>query len=180
MNNPKKFALAALAAAMGLTATAAQAETQTGDAYARILRQLTINKTADLDFATIVVGSSASTVQVGRNADDSADSSVCGPNLTCIGTRTTAKFDLQGSNSQTVLIRLPAPTVTLSLQNPPTGVTGPTSMTSTLQLSTDVVTLTQGPGAVGGSFAVGGILAVNAQQAEGSYKGSFDVEAVYQ
>jgi hypothetical protein len=53
-------------------------------------------------------------------------------------------------------------------------------MTSTLTYSATSVTLTNGPGTVGGSFQVGGTLSVGANQASGDYAGAFNVTANYQ
>jgi Mat/Ecp fimbriae major subunit len=163
----KRAVLGAAVAAVALSAGTAHAASATGEAKARILRQLTLTNTSDLQFATIISGATASTVAV-----STAGAATCGPNLVCTGTTTAANFDLQGSNNAVVLVGGDA-SVTLN------GSLGGT-MTATLDYSTNSVTLTQGPGTVGGSFQVGGTLSVGANQTSGDYTGTFNVTADYQ
>lgn len=159
--------LGAAVAAVAFTSTAAYAASATGQARARILRQITLTNTADLQFATIISGASASTVVV-----STAGAATCGATLVCTGTTTAANFDIQGTNNAVVLVGGDA-SVTL------TGSLGGT-MGATLDYSTNSVTLTNGPGTVGGSFQVGGTLSVGANQTSGDYTGTFNVTADYQ
>lgn len=163
----KSAVLGAAMAAATFTATAAHAASATGQAKARILRQITLTNTADLQFATIISGASASSVAV-----STAGAATCGANLTCTGTTTAASFDIQGTNNAVVLVGGDA-SVTL------TGDLGGT-MGATLDYSTNSVTLTAGPGTVGGNFKVGGTLSVGANQNSGVYTGTFNVTANYQ
>ncbi len=159
--------LGAAVAAASLTATAAHAASATGQAKARILRQITLTNTSDLQFATIISGASASSVAVSTTG-----AATCGANLTCTGTTTSANFDIQGTNGAVVLVGGDA-SVTL------TGALGGT-MSAALDYSANSVTLTAGPGTVGGSFKVGGTLSVGANQTSGNYTGTFNVTANYQ
>jgi Mat/Ecp fimbriae major subunit len=163
----KRAVLGAAVAAAALSASTAYAANATGEARARILRQLTLTNTSDLQFATIISGATASTVAVSV-----AGVGTCGPTLVCTGTTTAANFDIQGTNNAVVLVGGDA-AVTL------TGSLGGT-MGATLDYSTNSLTLTQGPGTVGGSFQVGGTLSVGANQASGDYTGTFNVTADYQ
>ena len=163
----KSAVLGAAIAAASLSATAAQAASATGQAKAKILRQITLTNTSDLQFATIISGASASSVAV-----STAGAATCGANLTCTGTTAAANFDIQGSNNAVVLVGGDA-SVTL------TGDLGGT-MGATLDYSASSVTLTAGPGSVGGSFQVGGTLSVGANQNSGNYTGTFNVTANYQ
>lgn len=163
----KSAVAGALVAAIGLSATSAHAASATGTAKARILRQIQLTNTADLEFATIVSGATASTVAV-----TVAGVRTCGANLTCTGTTTAARFDIQGTNNAVVLVGGDS---SVSLSNGSGGTMG-----ATLDYSTNSITLNQGPAAVGGSFTVGGVLSVGATQAEGTYNGTFNVTANYQ
>lgn len=165
--NFKRAMIGAAVAAAALTVGTAQAATATGDARARILRQLTLTNTSDLQFATIISGATASTVAV-----STAGVATCGPTLVCTGTTTAANFDIQGTNGAVVLVGGDA-AVTLN------GSLGGT-MSATLVYSANSVTLTAGPGTVGGSFQVGGTLSVGANQTSGDYVGTFNVTADYQ
>jgi hypothetical protein len=163
----KRALVGAAIAALAMNASAAQAASATGTAKAKILRQITLTNTSDLQYATIISGATASTVAV-----STAGAVSCGAGLTCTGTTTAANFDIQGTNNAVVLVGGDS-SVTLN------GSLGGT-MTSTLTYSATSVTLTNGPGTVGGSFQVGGTLSVGANQASGDYAGAFNVTANYQ
>ena len=60
----KRALLGAAIAALAMNAPAAHAATATGTATAKILRQITLTKTSDLQYATIISGATASTVAV--------------------------------------------------------------------------------------------------------------------
>ena len=163
----KRAILGAAVAAVALSAGTAHAASATGQAKARILRQITLTNTSDLQFATIISGATASTVAV-----STAGAATCGPTLVCTGTTTAANFDIQGTNNAVVLVGGDA-SVTLS------GPLGGT-MGATLVYSTNSLTLTNGPGTVGGNFQVGGTLNVGSNQTPGDYTGTFNVTADYQ
>lgn len=164
----KRALVGAALAAFGLQAGIAQAApvTASATAKARILRQITVTNTSDLDFGTVVVGASASTVQVSALGVRS-----CGSGLTCSGTTTAANFDVSGSNNAVVTIDGDN-TVTLS-----NGLGG--TMTASLVRSAATLTLANS-GPIGGSFQVSGTLNINAGQADGAYTGSFNVSVDYQ
>lgn len=156
----------AVVAAMAI-APAAQAASATGTAKAKILRQITLTNTSDLQFATIISGATASTVVVSN-----AGAVTCGTGLTCTGTTSAANFDIQGTNNAVVLVGGDS---TVSLTGSVSG-----TMSAALTYSASTVTLTNGPGTVGGSFKVGGTLSVGASQTAGDYSGTFNVTANYQ
>lgn len=158
----KRALTGAAIAALAFNASVAEAATTTATAKARILAPLTIANTSDLDFGTIVSGTGASTVAV-----SSAGAVSCGTGLTCLGTTSAANFNLGGTSGANVTISVPA-SVNLT--------SGANSMTATLASSAASLTL----GASGGSFQVGGTLSVAANQAAGSYTGTFTVTANYQ
>ena len=163
----KRAVVGAAIAAMTMSAGTAHAASATGTARAKILRQITLTNTRDLQFATIISGATASTVVV-----STAGAPTCGAGLICTGTTTSANFDIQGTNNAVVLVGGDA-NVTLN------GSLGGT-MGAVLDYSTGSVTLTTGSGTVGGSFQVGGTLSVGINQIEGDYTGTFNVTANYQ
>lgn len=150
---------AVIAATFG--ATGAQAATATATARANILRQITVTRTADLDYATIITAPTAGTVQV-----STAGARTCGGALVCSGTATAAAFSVVGTVGQVATVSVPA-SVTLT--------SGSNNMTSTLVSSNATLTL-----AATNSFSVGGTLSVGANQADGVYAGTFNVTVDYQ
>ena len=163
-----KFALASIAlAATGLGATGASAApaSATAVAKAKVLKQLTITRNADLDFGTIVAGTAASTVVV-----DSAGVRTCGTGLACTATPAAAAFTVVGTNNNIVSVSVPT-SVTLN--------SGTNSMTATLSAP---ATLDLGnSGSTGTSLKFGGTLNVGADQVEGSYASTnFTVTVNYQ
>src|SRR3546814_18969140 len=135
----KRALLGAAIAALAMNAPAAHAATATGTATAKILRQITLTKTSDLQYATIISGATASTVAV-----STAGGVTCGVGLTCTGTAAAGSFDVAGTSGAVVLVGGDA-TVT------PKGTLGG-SMTS--PHTTSPQTLTQG--ATGGRLPGGG------------------------
>lgn len=154
-------------AAFGLSAGVAQAApaTASATAKARVLKQITVTNTADLDFGTIVAGTSAAAVAVSTGG-----ARTCAAALTCTGTVTAASFDVSGTNNAVV-------TVTGDNSVSLTNGTGGT-MSASLTRSATTLTLTNS--AVGGTFQVGGSLALAANQADGAYTGTFNVTVDYQ
>lgn len=159
---------AALAATMLVafapSVQAAPAQTS-ATAKARVLKQLTISRNADLDFGTIVHGAAASTVIV-----NSAGAATCGAGLTCTGSTSAADFTVTGTNNTIVTVSAPA-TVTLT-----NGATG--SMTASLAAP---ATLALGnSGSTGTPLRFGGTLNVGASQEDGAYSATFNVSVDYQ
>ncbi len=157
----------ALVAALGLSGAVAQAApvTASATAKARILKQITVTNTSDLDFGTIVAGTSASSVAVSTGAVRT-----CGAGLTCTGTVTSANFDITGTNNAVVTI---TGDNSVTLANGTGGTMG-----ASLTRSASTLTLTNS--AIGGSFQVGGTLSLAANQADGAYTGTFNVTVDYQ
>lgn len=159
----KRVVVGAAIAGLAMNAPAAHAASATGTAKAKILRQITLTNTSDLQYATIISGATASTVAVSTGG-----TRTCGGSLTCTGTATSANFNVAGTDGAVVLVGGDS-SVTLN------GSLGGT-MTSTLTYSAPTITL----GSTGGSFQVGGTLSVGANQASGDYSGTFNVTANYQ
>ena len=145
-----KAALVGTVAFAALGSTGAQAATATANAKAKILAQITVTRNADLDFATIVPTSVASTVTV-----TPAGARTCGVGLVCLGTAAASDFGVTGTTGQVVTVSVPT---TVSL-------TGPgAAMSASLVASASTITL-----AALNTFQVGGTLSVGANQLEGSY-----------
>lgn len=162
MNVLKAVIAGSLVASLGMGATAANAATASATAKAKILRQVTVTNTSDLQFGTIVTGTAASTVIV-----SSAGARTCGTGLICSGAFTAAGFNVTGTTGQVVTVSVPA-SVTLA--------SGTNSMTASLSSSNSTLTLA----ANAGSFSVGGTLSVGANQADGDYSGTFAATVDYQ
>jgi hypothetical protein len=162
----QRAAVGALIAAFGLSAVAAEAApaTASATARARVLKQITVTNTSDLEFGTVVAGAAASTVDV-----TTAGARTCGAGLTCTGATTAANFNITGTVASVVTVSSPA-TATLT--------SGANNMTVTLNRSASTVTLAAG--AVNGTVQVGGSLALAANQADGAYTGTFAVTVDYQ
>ncbi len=157
----------ALVASLGLSAGMAHAApvTASATAKARILKQITVTNTSDLDFGTIVAGAAASTVAVSTGAVRT-----CGTGLTCTGTVTAANFNVSGTNNAVVTV---TGDNSVALANGSGG-----TMSASLTRSATTLTLTNS--AIGGSFQVGGTLSLAANQADGAYTGTFNVSVDYQ
>lgn len=161
LNMFKTVATGAVIAALALGATSANAATASATARAKILREVTVTNTSDLQFGTIVTGASASTVAIG-----STGTRICGTGLICSGTTTAANFLVGGTTGQVVTISSDA-SVTLA--------SGTHSMTAVLTPSAVSATLV----ANAATFSVGGLLTVGASQADGDYAGTFNVTVNY-
>lgn len=157
-----KSAAAAVVALAAFGSSAAYAADATATATATLVEPVTLSKTADLNFGTVVSGTGASTVQVSN-----AGARTCGAGITCAGTVTAAQFSVDGANGYVLVISVPTSAVSLT--------SGANSMTANL---TPVSNITLGTGA--STFGVGGTLNVGANQAQGVYTGTFTVSANYQ
>ncbi|QLC22683.1 DUF4402 domain-containing protein [Parasphingopyxis sp. CP4] len=153
--------------AMAMGTTAANAATASATATAEILEQVQIVNTAGLNFGTIVPDTAAA-ANVSVSAD-AAGTRNCG-GLTCAGAASvsSAAFDVTGANGLNVDITLGTLT---SLSDG-----GTNSMP--ISLSGSAGTLAMTGSAV--ALYVGGTITVAANQAAGTYTGSFDVTADYQ
>lgn len=158
-----KALMVAGVAAIAMGGTAAYAATASATAKAKILKQVTVTKSSDLEFGTVVTSTGPATVLI-----STAGTRTCGAGLVCSGTTAAAAFGIGGTTGQTVTISAPA-TVNLT--------SGAASMTATLLASAATRTLS---GTAADQFSVGGSLAVGANQADGDYTGSFNVTVDYQ
>jgi hypothetical protein len=169
----KRFAVRAGAiafAALASTPAAAVSPAAQANATAKIFKPLTIAKTQDLNFGTIVlVGASFSNETV---TVSTAGTVTCGSgagNLSCSGAPTAAKFHLVGTNNAAVTVNSPA----FSLGGPGTLSVTPTSTTQTVNLGATGNT-------TGIDVSLGGSIVLASSTADGVYTGVWTVTADYQ
>jgi spore coat protein U-like protein len=144
--------------------TTAKAATVPATAKAQIVDPLTLTKTADLDFGTIVkkatLGTTPETIVI-----STAGAVTCSGNTLCSGLTTAAAFNVTGSADQIVKVYVAASNL-LSGSNQI--VFTPTAVPSvTLNSSGD------------GNFKVGGSIPVSSGTPSGVYLGNMDVTVDY-
>jgi hypothetical protein len=147
-------------------ASAASAATETATAEAEILAALDVTLDATrntLDFGSIAESGAGGTVTL-----TPAGALTCGAGLVCSGTTETPNFDIDGEANATVNISLTSANITLT--------SGLNTMGVALSSSSASQVL-DGSGV--GTFDVGGILTVGANQAVGTYTGSLEVNVAY-
>jgi hypothetical protein len=168
----KIFLTAGALAALALASTPAVAASPSAqaNATAKIYKPLTISKTADLNFGTIVLAGAAfanETVTVATSGAVTCGSG--GGNVTCGGTPTAAKFHLVGSNNAAVTVNSPS----FNLTGPSTLSVTPTSLTQSVNL-----------GAAGNTTGIdvplGGSIILASTTPDGVYTGTWTVTADYQ
>jgi Mat/Ecp fimbriae major subunit len=174
-----KFVKAAVAtsmlAAVAFGASSAEAATGTATARAKILRQLTVTSDRDLNFGTIVTGTSAGSI-VMNAAGTVGTCGVTASGGICSGTPTSARFNVSGAGAQVVTVTVPSASFNITNGTDTMAITSLTSSAATVTLSG-----TFGAAAAGtGSFTVGGSLGVGANQPDGDYSGTFSVTVNYQ
>lgn len=158
----KKIVLAAFAAAVAVPAAAAPGDTATtqGSATAEIVAPLAITHDAGavLDFGTIVPGTTAGTVSV----DTAGNGSTVGdPQFVPTSTNSADAFTVTGEANRGFDI-----------------LTGNEAMTGMTFSTTAALTGTLGAGGTA-AVNVGGTLNVGANQAAGTYTGTYDVTVSY-
>jgi len=169
MTNLLRITLAASVAALTLTsAPAAAAPTSSSNsatATARIVKPLTLTRTANMDFGDIVVqDAGVATLAMGGAL-------TCTGGLTCAATGTPAAYLVTGTNNQVVTVTAPDVTLT-NTANPGTPLT--------LDLNAPASVLLPNAGASGENFSVGGSIAVAATTRDGVYTGDLAVTVDYQ
>ena len=165
---PIVLALAALPCALGAAAPAAAA-TQTAAVSANAIKPLVLVKLQDLDLGTVTLGPGVwpnATVSLSQAGALSCTNT----NLVCTGATMPAKYNVQGSNHQTV--RISAPSVTLVNQSD-------TSRTLTLTTSAPASVVLTSSGVPGVDFSIGGSVSLNSATAAGTYVGTFNVTVDY-
>jgi hypothetical protein len=166
------------AAVLVLTAAAAPAMAQsssaTGSGSITVIRPLTITKTADLKFGTVVrPGTGSGSVVVSAAGARSVTGGVVG--LTSGDAPAAAAFSVAGEGGQSVSITIPA---TFSMANGTDTLVVTTS--NSLTGSAASQTLSNALGSAGSlAFSVGGSTPIASTTATGAYTGTFTVSAAY-
>jgi Mat/Ecp fimbriae major subunit len=172
-----KAAIAAsVFAGLALGATSAEAASGTATSRARVLRQVTVSVDRDLNFGTIVGGTSAASVTVDPTGALTG-CGVVGSGGVCGGSTTSARFNVSGTAGQVVGVTS-SPT-TFSISN-----TGGDTMTvhvDTISTTSQTLSGTFGQAAAGtAAFTFGGTLDLGVSQADGDYSGTFNMSFDYQ
>lgn len=168
-NFARMAALAAAATLIAAPAFAAAPVTQSATAKAKILKALTLNKVGELNFGTVVIGSTAGTETVTIADDGSRTCGLAsGSQLVCSDPSSAIKFTVTGSNNQ--LVDIDVESVTLD-----NGAGGTIPVNIVVPAN---VTLTSS-GVPGNDFYVSGSIDVSAATPEGDYIDTFDVTVQY-
>ena len=149
--------------------TPAIAATQTATVTANANKPLILTKLQDLDLGTVTLGSGTwnnATVTISQAGAFSCTNA----NTVCTGVTAVAKYNVQGSNGQTVHIS--APNVTMINQNDST-------KTLTLLTNAPASVLLTNSGHPGLDFAIGGSITLSSTTAAGTYVGTFNVTVDY-
>lgn len=163
--------LLAAAAALALAAPVQGAPVEANpkaEAEALILIPLTLSKLSDLHFGTIIPSAMSGVVNVPANG--AAPAAIGGVTLVSSDPAHRARFAGAGSPNQLVIV---------SATNPVLLANGLGDNVTVLALTLDGSPVRMINATRAFSFHVGGILLVNANQAEGLYQAEFDVTADY-
>ena len=162
-------AAGAILAAVAGPCAPAGAATINAQAKAKVIKPLAIQSLQDLDFGSVMLGPgtwSGATVRLSRTG-----ALTCPALLACSGATQVARYNVAGTNNQTVTIS--APDITLTNQ---------ADSTKTLTLVVDspgtVVLTNSGP--PGTNFNIAGSITLTSATATGTYVGTFNVSAEYQ
>lgn len=155
----------------GLLAAAApvRAATVMAQVNASNVKPLLLTKLQDLDLGSVTLGPgvwSNATVSLSQAGVRSCTNA----NISCSGATVVARYNVQGSNQQTV--RISAPNVTMVNQS---------DSTQTLTLATDAPAsiLLTNSGFPGMDFTIGGSVTINSTTQAGTYVGTFNVTVDY-
>lgn len=168
----KKFlATAGALAVLAMTSAPAEAASPSAqaNATAKIYKPLTISKTADLDFGTIVLVGASFSNEVVTVATSGAVTCGGGTNVSCGGSPTAAKFHLVGSNNAAVTVSSPA-----------FNLTGPSTLTVTPSSVSQNVNLGASGSTTGLDVPLGGSISLASSTPDGVYTGTWTVTADYQ
>ena len=161
-------AVAALALALA-AAQPAGAATQTATVNATVVKPLAIRWLQDLDLGSVTLGPgtwSNAAVALSRGGTFTCANA----NVTCSGATQVAKYNVSGSNNQTV--RISAPNVTLVNQSNP-------AQTLTLVPDSPATVVLTSSGPPGVDFPIGGSITLSSSTAAGLYTGTFNVTVDY-
>lgn len=164
MFNKSKIALMGMVAVAAMASTGAHAATQTATAEVDIIAAVQLAQNDGLDFGVVASSATAGTVAL----PTTSNTRTCSAGVTCVGTALRGRFTVSNAASgYTVGISVPASTTLTSGANTMALALTP-SMTSFASTGAAQV------------FFVGGTLSVGANQAAGTYTGTYNVSADYQ
>lgn len=164
--------LFAAVAALGISSVAfAQASASTSaSASSRVIQGISIAKTADMAFGTVVKPSSSNGTYTIANTADTLSVSGTGA-AAAAGTTSRAKFTVTGEGGQNISVTVPA-TMTMT--------SGANNITVNLSSDTTSSSLNGTLGSSGTKAVnVGGDFTIASTQASGDYTGSFNVTVAY-
>ena len=141
----------------------------TASVNATPVKPLLLTKVQDLDLGSVTLGAGAwsgATVSISQDGVLSCANA----NIVCAGAVLPAKYNIQGSNQQTVNIS--APNVTMVNQND-------SSQTLTLVTDAPASVLLTNSGFPGKDFKIGGSVTLNSSTGAGTYVGTFNVTVDY-
>jgi spore coat protein U-like protein len=165
----RTFALLAFAALFARPAAAAPVSA-TVTVRASVVKPLTFSSLQNMDFGTIVLRPgtwAGSTVSISRTGVLTCPAAT----LICTGPALPAKYNVQGTNNQTVMVT--APNATLVNQSD-------SSKTLLLVLDKPPNFMLPNSGAPGIDFVVGGSITLSSATADGTYAGTLNVTVDYQ
>lgn len=166
--------LAATAAAALLAATSAQAAPATPDqnarATARIIKPLSLTWVQDLDLGTIMLTGAGAWAGEVVGITSGGVFSCSNVNVACSGTTQVAKYEVTGTQGQTVTIFAGDVVMTNQSDN---------TQTLTLTVDNPGSLVLANSGVPGTEFSLGGAITVNSTTADGVYIGNFDVTVDY-
>jgi len=165
----RRAALFGLALITVFAATPAFGATRAANASATTLRPLSLVKTADLEFGSIIPAATAGTVSI--DAVSNARSKTGGVVLATGAAPGAASFRAAGVVNVLALITLPA-SITLTRG-------GGTETMTVDTITTNGSTTRLFPGSATIDVNVGGRLNVGANQVAGSYSGTFNLTVIY-
>jgi hypothetical protein len=152
-----------------LTASSANAATVTASVTATPTKPLLLTKVQDLDLGSVTLAAgvwSNATVSISQ----AGVLSCANANIVCTGAALPAKYNVQGSNQQTV--RISAPNVSMVNRND-------SSQTLTLVTDAPASVLLTNSGFPGKDFTIGGSVTLNSSTGAGTYVGTFNVTVDY-
>lgn len=166
MINKMKLALAGAVLAAGMASNAAYAATEQADATVQVLAAVQLSAVTDLNFGVVAASAAGGTVTLAPTAAATPVAS----GVIAISGGSAASFRVtQATNGQVIA---------LNVGNPSPLVSGANSIPlSGLTLSNSSITFNS---ASLQTVYVGGTISLGANQAAGTYVGSFDVTAEYQ
>lgn len=165
----RSLTICLLSSCLGGLGVPCLAATQSAAINATVNKPLVLSSIQNMDFGTVTLGPGTwanATVAISQSGTLSCGSA----NVLCTGAALPAKYNVQGSNRQTVQIS--APNVTLVNQADPS---------KTLSLVTDApksIVLTSS-GVPGVDFSIGGSVTLSSVTAPGTYAGTFNVTVNY-